>query len=148
MSTARSEDTEELEFVKLDDQDLSSFDCTMNGKDEQGLQEFISKEARGYQERNLGVTYLVELNGKVVAFLTLAMTSILVERMGEEKKVAGVPFENYPALPVGRLAVDKNFRHKKIGSKVCSWCVPLPFFRFCIVVVGSEWAVRNHRTLL
>jgi GNAT superfamily N-acetyltransferase len=125
LSTSVSEYAEELEFVKLDGQDLGSFDCTVNGKDEQGLQEFINKEARGYQERNLGVTYLVELNGMIVAFLTVAMTSILVERIGDEEKVAGVPFENYPALLLGRLAVDYRFRHRKIGSMVCSWCLGL-----------------------
>jgi GNAT superfamily N-acetyltransferase len=125
LSASGGQDTEELEFVKFAGQDLGSFDCTVNGKDEQGLQEFIIKEAREYQERNLGVTYLVELNGAVVAFLTVAMTSILVERMREEEKVAGVPFGNYPALLVGRLAVDRQFRHKKIGSKICSWCLGL-----------------------
>lgn len=125
MSTHGSEDAEELEFAKLNGQDLSSFDCTVDSKDEQGLQEFIQKQARGFQQANLGTTYLVLLKGEVVAFVTLAMTSILVERMQADEKVEGVTLTSYPALLVGRLAVDRRFRRRKLGTKVCSWCLGL-----------------------
>ena len=143
LSTSVSEESEELRFEELASQQLGSFDCRVNGKDEQGLQEFIEKEARDYREKNLGVTYLVLLKGQVVGFLTLAMTSIRLERMMGEEKIAGVPFENYPALLVGRLAVDKRFRRREIGSKICSWCLGLA--RDLSRIVGCRYVTLHAR---
>ncbi len=72
-------DPDGLRYVRLDAQDLSGFDCTDDGVDEQGLQEFIQKEARDYQAKNLGVTYLVLHENVIVAFVTVAMTAIKVQ---------------------------------------------------------------------
>ena len=143
LSASTSAEVEQLKFEKLDRQDLSSFDCRDDGKDEQGLQEFIEKEALNYQQENLGVTYLILLNEKVVAFLTVAMTSIFVERMKEEEKLAGVPFENYPALLLGRLGVDNRFRHKQLGTKACSWCLGLA--RDLSKRIGCKYVVLHAR---
>lgn len=144
LSTSTSEEAEQLKFEKLDTQDLSSFDCRDNGNDEQGLQEFIEKEALNYQQENLGVTYLILLNERVVAFLTVAMTSIFVERMNKEEKVAGVPFDSYPALLLGRLAVDNRFRHKQLGTKACSWCLGLA--RDLSKRLGCKYVVLHARS--
>lgn len=141
--STNSSEAEELEFVKLDARDLTSFDCRVDGKDEQGLQEFIQTQARDYQERDLGVSYLVLIKGEVAAFVTVAMTSIALEKMEEGEKVAGAPFENYPALLLGRLAVDKRFRRRKIGSKVCSWCLGLA--RDLSGRVGCRYVVLHAR---
>jgi hypothetical protein len=70
-----------LQVVKLNSQDLSHFDCTDKGEDAQGLQIFIQKEAREYQQRDLGVTYLSLLGNIIAGFLTVAMSSVDVERM-------------------------------------------------------------------
>jgi len=70
-SPVNSINFDELDFIKLDGQDLSQFDCTENDKDEQGLQTFIQKEARPFQSENLGVTYLAVLQGRIVPFITV-----------------------------------------------------------------------------
>ena len=118
---------DELEFVKLDRQDLTSFDCAdpRTGKDEQGLQTFIQEEAHSFQEANLGVTYLVSFGGKVVAFLTVAMAGISISQIKAEEKVEGVDLRNYPALLLGRLAVDNQLWGKDLGSYLCKWSLGL-----------------------
>jgi len=143
LSAGDREEAQRLQFEGLNSQNLGSFDCRVNGKDEQGLQEFIEKEAKGYQERNLRVTYVVRLGEDIVAFLTVAMTSIFVERMEKTEEVPGVPFANYPALLLGRLAVDKRFRQKKIGSSICSWCLGLA--RDLSKRVGCRYIVLHAR---
>jgi len=138
---------DELEFVKLGQQDLTSFDCTENGNDEHGLQTFIQTEAQSFQNSNLGVTYLVSYDGKIVAFLTVAMAGISVSRIRAEEKMEGVEIKNYPALLLGRLAVDKGFWNKDVGSYVCRWCLGLA--RRLSQEVGCRClALHAHHTVI
>ncbi len=143
LSHGDSVDFEELNFIKLDNQDLSYFDCTENGKDEQGLQEFIQKEARPYQMANLGITYLVALRNTLVAFITVAMTALPISKMKKEEKIIGVEIKSYPALLLGRLAVDKRFRRKDLGSYLCTWCVGLA--RELSKQIGCRYVVCHAR---
>jgi len=132
-----------LQVVKLNSQDLSHFDCTDKGEDAQGLQIFIQKEAREYQQRDLGVTYLSLLGNIIAGFLTVAMSSVDVERMERGERVMGVPFDTYPALMIGRLAVDRRFRKKGIGSYLCSWCLGLA--RDLSKQLGCRYVVLHAR---
>ncbi len=134
---------DKLEFVKLDQQDLTDFDCTENGNDEQGLQTFIQKEARPFQAANLGITYLVLFKEMMIAFVTVAMGAISVSRMKFEEKVEGVELQTYPALLLGRLAVDNRFWGKDVGSYVCTWGLGLA--RKLSREVGCRYVVLHAR---
>lgn len=52
-------------------------------------------------------------NADVVGYIALCSDSFLVDK--EEKEKYGIPFSTYPALKIGKLAVHKNYRGKKIG---------------------------------
>jgi len=68
----------------------------------------------------MGVTYLFYNNDKIVGYVTLAMgfkaklTSI---------RVSGYPDDSYPALNVGRLAIDNTERHKGYGHALVEYCI-------------------------
>jgi len=112
----------ELTVKKLDEQtDLSGFDCSKD--DDMGLDEFIHKEAMNYQRESLGITHLFYYKGNIVGYVTVATSSIEVKYTKLH-----LPFFRpikYPALLLGRLAVDNRYRRRNIGHCICLWCIGL-----------------------
>ena len=100
--------------------DLSAFDCSF--EDEMGLNEFIHDEALQFQNEKMGITYLFFYGNIIVGFATLAMSQLEIK----ETKIK-LPFKttitDYPALMIGRLATDNNFRGRHVGESICLWCV-------------------------
>jgi len=125
VSTSRVEPPS-LRFEKLSSNlNSSSFDCTeADGSDPHGLQVFITDEALKYQTERLGVTYLVFQDSAPVAFLTVSMTCLRIAELGHLEKVPEIKVP-YPALLLGRLAVEKNCRGKGIGMFLCQWVIGL-----------------------
>lgn len=102
--------------------DLSTFDCSAN--DVMGLDEFIHSEALKYQEENLGVTHLFLYNEQIVGFATLVMGQIEV-KLTRSILPFPVTIKYFPALLIGRLAVDNNYRGRNVGKNICLWCLGL-----------------------
>ena len=100
--------------------DLSKFDCSKD--DELGLNEFIHDEALQFQEENLGITYLCFYNQRIVGFATLAMGQIEVKQTDVKPKLE-TNIRDYPALMIGRLATDNNYRGRHVGSNITLWCL-------------------------
>jgi ribosomal protein S18 acetylase RimI-like enzyme len=118
-------DFDKLESKKLDDScNLSNFDCSL--EDDLGCNDFIHKEKEAllFQKERQGITYLFFYNEKIVGYVTLAMSSILAERIDRRYRKP-VPLRFYPSLLIGRLAVDNNQREKGIGRYICDWCIGL-----------------------
>jgi len=106
--------------VLNDKSDLTSFNCTDD--DVLGLNKFIHDEAIDYQREGAGVTHLFYRDEKLVGYVTLAMCAIKkdktdIEEGYDDEKV------NYPALWLGRLAVDNQERGKGIGSALLKYCI-------------------------
>lgn len=105
-----------LEF----DDDFSDFNCDV--EDDLGCNDFIHKEneAKQYQKGLHGITYIFRYEGMVVGYVTLAMSSILAQRL--DKKDRGIVHLNfYPCLLIGRLAVANEIRHQGIGKYLANW---------------------------
>jgi GNAT superfamily N-acetyltransferase len=115
-----------LQFRKLSpESDTSSLDCTdEDGTDPFGLQVFVTQEAFTYQAEKLGVTYLAFYEERLVGFVTVSMTCLKIEEVEEEEKVGEIRVP-YPALLLGRLAVDKGLRRKGIGTSLCEFAIGL-----------------------
>jgi len=106
----------ELQFEILNSKhNLSSFDCSKD--DELGLNEFIHDEALAFQKENLGITYLFFYNGVIVGFATLAMSQIEAKET-KVKLPNQTTIRDFPALMIGRLATDNNFRGRHIGMNI------------------------------
>lgn len=133
---------------KLDAQtDLSGFDCSDN--DELGLDEFIHKEALEYQEEGMGVTHLFYNDDKIAGYITVAMGSIGV--MMTELEVEVYDKKRYPALWLGRLAVDSKLRRRAVGKCMILWCIGLAQrlmaeigCRFIVLVTKGESRIKFY----
>lgn len=116
---------EDLKFRRLSDgAPVVSFDCG-----DPDLNDFLLKDALLYEQQLLGVTYVFENEEtqQTAAFFTVSNDRISVEdtdnkasfndliasRLPNDKQ-----FRYYPAVKIGRLGVDKDFRGKGIGIKI------------------------------
>jgi GNAT superfamily N-acetyltransferase len=99
--------------------DLSDFNCDFEEED-LGLNEFIHKEAMDYQHDCMGSTYIFFNQNIPMGFVTIAMYAIEVK----ETKLRMVTSEKrYPALLLGRLGVDNNYRNRHVGRCIVQWTV-------------------------
>jgi len=101
--------------------DLTTFNCSDN--DAMGLNVFIHSEALQFQREKLGVTYLFLYNNQVVGFVTVAMSQIELKLAKTSKLPFRVTIKYYPAMIIGRLGVDNNYRRRHIGTNLCLWCL-------------------------
>ena len=119
-------DFQRLIIRKLEEtDDLSVFNCDKD--DDSGCNDFIHREeeAKLYQRQKHGITYLVFHEKTMVAYITLAMSSIHGLRVEEEEHEIHLPF--YPCLFIGRLAVDNKWRKNDIGTYLTSWATGLAY---------------------
>ena len=96
------------------------FDCG-----DEDLNEFLLNDAKNYLAKLLAVTYLLENEDRTMAFYCLSNDKIAVEDMDSKsqwnKLMAGsMPrqkqYKSYPAVKIGRLAINKAMQGKGIGT--------------------------------
>lgn len=97
-----------------------TFDCTDG--DTMGLNDFYHYEAFDYQDEKLGITYVFTYNSKTVGYATVAMSKIVRDEIKRRFRPP-IGLKDYPALLIGRLAVDNKWRRKGIGTEICKWCI-------------------------
>lgn len=94
------------------DIDLSHFDC---GDDD--LNSFIKDDALNYQEQNLSQTTCVIYEGKMIGYFTLACDALSLEKKIKQSIFSGSKqIRSYPALKIARMAFDKKYQRKRIGT--------------------------------
>lgn len=109
------------------DYSIKAFDC-----DDSDLNEFLLKDSCPQLGELFSVTYLLEEKGKnkTVAFFTLVNDKIKLEdaksksfwksRIGKK-----IPHNkrrrDYPAVKIGRLGVDKDYKGKRIGTLILDY---------------------------
>ena len=108
----------ELVFTKLSESNrVTDFDC-----EEMLLNDFINKEAVRFQEERLGVTYLVYIHSELIGFVTISMAHIKTQKMHLDDKLK-IQIENYPALQIGQIGIEKSFQKKGLGRRIMKWCM-------------------------
>lgn len=111
----------DFNFVRLTpDYEIKEFDCK-----EEDLNRFLFDDSRLQSGQLFSVTYLLEKGNKTVAFFSLVNDKIKIDDSDSKtfwkKKVSkNIPFnkrrKDYPAVKIGRLAVDDDYKGKKIGT--------------------------------
>ena len=98
-----------------------TFDCSY--EDTMGLNEFYHKEALNYQKERCGKTFIFFYDDKTIGFITMSMNAI--ERNQIKEKNGKLPFRlrEYPAVLIGRIAVDNKWRSMHIGEHICKWAI-------------------------
>ncbi len=103
----------ELKLVPLTaDHDLSGFDC---GNTE--LDRWLTDHARASQKADLARTYLVMTADAVAAYVSLTTGSIRSEA-APKRYATGMPRYPIPTILIARLAVDRRYQRKGLGSRL------------------------------
>lgn len=104
-----------LEYIK-------PFDCG-----DPDLNEFLYVDAIRYEKEYLSRTYVLEEDDRTIAYVSLLADKIsrsLIPRSVWEDLNIKIPeekhFNSYPSVKIGRLAVDKDYRHQNVGTKLVS----------------------------
>lgn len=105
---------------------LSEFDC-----EDEDLNDFYLRKCKDYQAKLLATTFIIydPKENVTVAFFSILNDNLLVEQhkfkskseRDRFKKIIPHPkrfLNSYPALKIGRLAVNKNYKGKGIGKAI------------------------------
>ena len=96
---------------------LSSFDC---GDDD--LNEFLKKDAFIEQKKKLSLTHLIFYQGEVIGYFSLLTDKISVKNLKNREIKENMKtnlknnYKTIPSVKIGRLAIDKKYAKKGIGS--------------------------------
>ena len=104
-----------LQIEKLSDSNIAiagQFDCG-----DHDLNEFLKDDALKHQKERIAATYLCFYEGKVVGYFSWLTDAIEIK--GKDKRVfkkIGMSYRTYPAIKLGRLAIDKKYAKSGVGS--------------------------------
>ena len=100
--------------------------------DKMELNEFLANDAMGYQNLNLGATYLLfsKEGNRLVSYITLSMGALKIPEGNEfefrGKRLKEYPKEfprNFPALLIGKLATDRHEETRGGASLLLAYAV-------------------------
>ena len=89
--------------------DLSNFSCGV-----EDLDEFLKEDALEQQEKNLSVTYLAIYKNKILGYVSILADKVECKKINKKSAI----YSHYPAVKIGRLAVDEKYRNYGIGSAI------------------------------
>ena len=113
-----------MRVVRLtEDYIFGDFDC--GNKD---LNEFLLKDSKVYMDRRLAVTYIIESDNDTVGYFSVSNDKLTVREVDKSAWRKIKRFFNhekhrsdYPAVKVGRLAVNKKYQGSDIGSDILNF---------------------------
>lgn len=112
---------DDLEKVRLSD-DITipeDFDCG-----DSDLNDFILNCSKGHDRELLTVTYLIQYRQTIIGFYSLLNDRINSKSVKTEewnlfrKKVKKGSYNSFPAMKIGRFAIDNRYRNNKIGTEI------------------------------
>ena len=104
-----------LQIEKLSDSNIAitgQFDCG-----DQDLNEFLRDDALKHQKERIAATYLCFYEGEVVGYFSWLTDAIEIN--GKDKRVfkkIRMSYRTYPAIKLGRLAIDKKYIKSGVGG--------------------------------
>jgi len=101
---------DELEiYLYTEGWDVSCFECVTSD-----LNAFLKEDAFKNQEELFGKTYLCCHSDDLVGYITFS-TDIIKKKEVPNENLGSVPYTEYPAIKIARLAVDKNYERRGVG---------------------------------
>ncbi len=108
-----------MKLVRLTpEMNVDGFDC---GDDD--LNDFLVEDAKGFLDRRIATSYILEDEGNVVAYFCLLNDKISRQEVtnNQWKKIkdnfpVGKKFGSYPAIKIGRFAVSLKYKGRNIGT--------------------------------
>ncbi len=100
--------------------DLSNFECDSND-----LTNFLKNDALKQQDMNLNLTQLVICDNEIVVFFSLLTDTLKLKTLENNNLKKEIKLEldisennEIPAIKIGRLAIDKKYSKKGLGSHI------------------------------
>ena len=114
-------DKSQLKILPLEqNSQVDSFKCV-----NEDLNEFLRDEAKAYQAEMLSMTYLVYYEQELVAYFSMLYDAVNLREFDKRTRNRinrRIPFvkqrAHYPAVKLGRLAVDYRYAHQGIGELI------------------------------
>ncbi len=119
----------DFKLIRLSsDLEIKPFNCG-----DSDLNDFLYNDSKDYQKELLAVTYIIESDMETVAFFSLLNDKITFEIETKSDKTFWNKFnrknipnpkrttKGYPAMKIGRLAVNNNFKSQNIGSLIIDY---------------------------
>ena len=78
------------------------------------LNEFLKEDALKNQEELISKTYLCCHSNQLVGYVTFTTDIVRKKDVREEEQIE-IPYKEYPAIKIARLAVDKRYERKGVG---------------------------------
>lgn len=111
----------DFRIIKLSENiQLKPFDCGDND-----LNNFLIEDALYYKQRLLSVTYLMVSDSDIVAYFSVSNDKISIPESDKatwrkiKKRFPHAKHRNdYPAVKIGRLAVNKKYQYLHLGSDI------------------------------
>ena len=143
--------SEEISILLLtEDYPIKPFDC-----EDEDLNDFLFNEAVSYQKELLATTFVMENDKQTLGYYSLLNDSLqLKEEMFASKSQFRkflrelMPYpkrhlKTIPALKIGRLAIDKTFKGKGLGSvimaNIISRCIKMNEEQACRLITGDAY---------
>lgn len=89
--------------------DLQKFDCG-----NENLNNFLKENALLQLEQKYNVTYLIIKNEKILGYFSLMADSFKTKN----NKQITTKYDFCPAVKIGRLAIDKEFEGRRLGTNI------------------------------
>ena len=137
-------------LVLTENHSIKPFDC-----EDEDLNEFLFQEAIPYRKEKLATTFVVENNERTLGYYSLLNDSLqLREDMFTSKSQFRkflrelMPYpkrhlKTIPALKIGRLAIDKTFKGKGLGSvimaNIISKCIKMNQEQACRLITVDAY---------
>ena len=101
--------------------DLSEFDCG-----DEDLNNFLKEDALKLQNSKLSHTKLIIYNEKVIGYTSIITDTLILKNIRDQKVKLDIKKElkisnknkNLPAVKIGRLAIDRKYSGKGLGSDI------------------------------
>ena len=143
--------SEEISILLLtEDYPIKPFDC-----EDEDLNDFLFNEAVSYQKELLATTFVMENDKQTLGYYSLLNDSLqLKEEMFASKSQFRkflrelMPYpkrhlKTIPALKIGRLAIDKTFKGKGLGSvimaTIISRCIKMNEEQACRLITVDAY---------
>ena len=137
-------------LVLTENHSIKPFDC-----EDDDLNEFLFQEAIPYRKEKLATTFVVENNERTLGYYSLLNDSL---QLREDMFISKSQFRKFlrelvpypkrhlktiPALKIGRLAIDKTFKGKGLGSvimaNIISKCIKMNQEQACRLITVDAY---------
>src|SRR5258708_22802584 len=82
---------------------------------------FLQKDAKKHHKENVSKTYVAISEKKILGYISLSCSVIVLDT--PPVGLDTYKYKSYPAVKIGKLAVDTHYRQRDLGSKLVSLAV-------------------------